>query len=200
MSFASVSDSSNTTPFKAKIHGENIIEFEEFTQEFVKIFCYIDIPISIIIEKLKKIEELTNDVNDEFIKYILSTGVVIIDWIKNSKLEHVTILEYINFLEEHKKTVRDFIRISMFKFNVVDGIYIKAKDGRESICIDEEFIDVYEQLVEHFELGVFEDFRNISDLREIPSTKIKPHIIYKKLQDAGYSVRTSFACNPRYSK
>ena len=191
----------NTTPFEAKFHVENIIEFQDFIQEFVKIFCYIDIPIPIVIEKLKKIEESTNDVNDEFIKYILLRGVVILDWIKSSKIENVTILEYINFLEEHKEKVRDFIRISMFEFRVVDGIYIKAKkDGRESICIDEEYIEPYEQLVEHFELGVFEDFRNIADLREIPSTKIKPHIIYKKLQDAGYSIRASFACNPRYSK
>jgi hypothetical protein len=169
-------------------------------QEIIKISCYIDIPISIVIEKLKKIEESSNDVNDDFIKYILSNCVVIIDWIKNSKIEHVTILEYINFLEEHREKVRDFIRIPMFKNSVVNGTYVKDKESNhEFICIDEDYIDKYEYLVKYFELGIFEDFRGI-DLRDIPSTKIKPHIIYPKIQDAGYSVKTAFACNPRYSK
>jgi len=99
---------------------ESGIEVNGVYQRVIPIICYIDIPIQMIIKKL----ELMDNKSNKFFEFLNSTSPVITNWIKSNPNETFKISNYINFLQTHSTTTRDFIR---FALNSFPGIYVKIK-------------------------------------------------------------------------
>jgi len=162
---------------------ESGIEVNGVYQQVIPIICYIDIPIQMIIKKL----ELMDNKSNEFFEFLNSRSPVITNWIKSNPNETFTISNYINFLQTHLATTRDFIR---FGLNSVPGIYVKNSDKNdEFIALDEDYIKNYEELVLEFDLEMDKIPVSI-DLRSIPSNKVRPTLKWSEKADE--SIKTIF--------
>ncbi len=170
---------------------ESGIEINGVYQRVVDVFCYIDIPIPTVIGKLELIDKENN-----FFKFINSCSPVIIGWLKSNPDKTFEIPDYINFLQTHMETTRDFVR---FGLSSVQGIYVKiSKINEEFIGLDENYIEWYNRLVSDFDL-VMEPIPVGTDLRVIPSTQIRPTLKWSEKTDESIKTifaQTSFQCTP----
>ena len=162
---------------------ESGIEINGIYQKVIPIYCYIDIPIEIVINKLKLVDNKKN----KFFKFLKSSSPVIIDWIKTNSDKTFKIVDYINFLQTHLETTRDFVR---FALGVFPGIYVKiSAKNEEFIGLDEDYIELYNNLASNFDL-VMEPISVSSDLRTIPSNKVRPTLKWSEKTDE--SIKTIF--------
>lgn len=168
------------------------IEINEVYQRVISVYCYIDIPIQIVIDKL----ETSNNKTNKFFKFLNSKSPVIIEWIKSNQDKTFEIEDYVNFLQIHSKTTRDFVR---FGLSSLKGIYVKiSSNDEEFIGLDEDYIKWYNDLVSEFDL-VMEPILVDTDLRTIPSTQIRPIIKWKENPEESIKtifVKTSFQIEP----
>ena len=162
---------------------ESGIEVNGVYQRVIPVICYIYIPIKMVIKKLELIDNKSNN----FFEFLNSTSPVITNWIKSNPNETFKISNYINFLQTHLETTRDFIR---FALNSFPGIYVKISDKNdEFIGLDEDYIKDYEKLVLQFDLEMDNIPVNI-DLRSIPSNQVRPTLKWSEKVDE--SIKTMF--------
>lgn len=149
-------------------------------QRFIPVFCYIDIPIQVVINKLELIPNKFKNLLD------CQSG-VIIEWIKSNPDKNFEILDYINFLQTHSQTTRDFIRFSL---SSIPGIYVKNSDNNEEfIGLDEDYIKWYNDFASDFDLYM-ESIQTNIDLRTIPSSKVRPTL--KWIEKPYENIKTIF--------
>lgn len=162
---------------------ESGIEINGVYQRIIEVLCYIDIPIQVIISKL----ELVNNKENDFFEFLNYRSPVIIKWIESNSDKTLEIQDYINFLQNHSETTRDFVR---FALNIVSGMYIKipTKD-EEFIGLDEDYIKSYNDIVSRFDL-VMEPISTSVDLRKIPSNQVRPTLKWSERPDE--SIKTIF--------
>ena len=161
-------------------------------QRFITVACYLDVPKSKLISKLKT----GNDkVRSNIISILVKRSVVVVNWLKNDKSDK-KLSDYISFLENHNE--RDFLRFLLFP-DVVIGTYLKIDCLNKNVVgIDEDYIDHYKKCVKDLDLGEIE-FEKNEDLKKILSDKIRPKLIYfkdyKPVDDDDYEtwfLKTSF--------
>lgn len=160
---------------------ETGIESNGVYQRVIPVYCYIDIPIGIIIKKL----ELSDNKSNKFVKFLNSKGIAIIEWIKSNPNKTFELTDYINFLQTHLETTRDFVRFGLASLK---GIYVKISND-EFFGLAEDYIQWYDDLALEYDL-VMEPIPVGSDLRSIPSTKIRPTLKWKENPEE--SIKTIF--------
>jgi hypothetical protein len=139
----------------------NGIELNGSFQRFVDVFCYIDIPISWLLNVIG------NKENTNIIDLLIDRSPVVKDW--NETLSSTQNLY--NFLVEHSTTVRNYIRIAITK---IDGLYAKTPDD-EFLGIDEDYIEMYNSFCDHYKLERINAILN-SDINLISSNVTRPHL------------------------
>lgn len=148
---------------------ESGIESNGVYQRVIPIYCYIDIPIGIVIKKL----ELVDNKSNKFVEFLNSKGIAIYEWIKSNPDKTFELTDYINFLQTHLETTRDFVRFGLASLK---GIYVKISNGTtndEFFGLGEDYIKWYDDLALEYDL-VMEPIPVGTDLRTIPSTQIRP--------------------------
>lgn len=161
---------------------ESGIEINGVYQRYIPVMCYLDIPIKIIIKKL----ELMDKSND-FFKFLNRESPVIIEWLESNPDNNFEIQDYIDFLQTHLQTTRDFVR---FALDIFPGVYAKnpAKDI-EIIGLDEDYIEWYNDLVSYIDLDMDSISTDI-DLRTIPSSQVRPTLKWE--EDLDENIKTIF--------
>ena len=164
---------------KTELPFMDIMKFEnEFTldgvmfQKFIRVLCIIDIPLNILINKLKTLD---NNLKNELIECLKVDNYVIKKWIEKKSNKNLSIDDYINFLNSY--TEKDFIRIHISDF--VRGVYIRYLNNkyRPKIGLDQKYIELYDCFIKKFNFGEVE-FKIDYDLNKIPSNEIRPLFLY----------------------
>jgi hypothetical protein len=158
--------------------------FNGVTQKFCPIYCYLDIPITNIIRNIESREKR----NITF-ELLTKRSPVIIDWIKSETKKGFLRLhdfEYIDFLEEHAKTVRNFIRVALGDF---EGALVEH-NGEIFAALDQDYIEMYDSFTEYYKLNKVEIPLN-TDLRSLPTTKERAMLKSPEYQDE--SIKVIFA-------
>ncbi len=158
-------------------------------QQFVPVYCYIDIPIPYIISKLS-----SNDKREITLELLNKRSYVIVDWLKETK-SLPSYEEYIIFLTQHMYNTRDFVRIVL---KTVEGTYCK-KENKELTIVDEESVNMYLSFCQCYKIEwKFDRDQLINiDLRTLPSTQIRPMLKNKNFPDESIEVmfgQTTFNC------
>ena len=164
---------------------ESGIESNGVYQRVIPVYCYIDIPISIVIKKL----ELANNKSNKFVEFLNSKGIAIYEWIKSNPDKTFELIDYINFLQIHLETTRDFVRFGLAS---LQGIYVKISTDTtndEFFGLGDDYIQWYDDLALEYDL-VMEPIQGGTDLRSIPSTKIRPTLKWKENPEE--SIKTIF--------
>ena len=148
----------------------NGITINDTFQQFVDVYCYVDVPIDVIINKLQNINTQQN-----ILQMLNNMSCVINTWLKNLQNQPQSVDKYIEFLQHHKLDVRNFVRIAL---NSVKGLYAKInKDNTEFIGIDQEYEKMFKEFVNYFNL----DQINVPigvDLRTVDCTdKCRPWLV-----------------------
>lgn len=146
----------------------------DITQRFINVGCYLDVPISILIEKLN----IEKDIAKNKIISILDTRcIIVINWLKNDKSKK-NVSDYINLLE-NESNEHDFVRFTIFS-DVKIGSYLKIHClNIKVVGIDEYYIEYYKKFLKELDLEEIE-FKKNENLKKILSDEIRPRLIYFK--------------------
>ena len=138
-------------------------------QKFTQLYCYLDIPIDTLIDNLYTVEK-----QQRTIELLTTRSFAIIDWIKRELNEgriHIYVHEYIDYLKEHSRSTRDFVRVALGEY---EGTYVESSDEKFA-GIDESYCEMYDSFTKYFMINKVNIPINM-DLRKLPSDVERPMI------------------------